>query len=271
VIWYVAIITQRNENYYLPLMVCPGVAALATIIVRRHSFQETGGGGGNFRYTVLAVAAVVAAVFIVYGSVWILFPETLDKARLAEIAHSWVIFIFLTLFSISANTILALGEEFGWRGFLVPQMSKIMPFWRLALLSGLIWSAWHWPMIIWADYRSSSIPPWASVLFFAVDVMLGGIIYAWLRLRSGSLWPAVFLHGIYNTLVQDILGPLFITNRISEWIVGEFGFGGIILDIIIVALLWKDIQRLNQEQRQNVALIPIDRESGHLKKRYENA
>lgn len=253
-IWYVAIITQRNDNYYLPLMVCPGIAALVTIIVRRHSFSDIGLRFKNFRYAALAAVAVVAAVFIVYGSVWILFPETLDKARLAEITQSWVIFILVTLFAVCMNIILAVGEEFGWRGFLVPQMGEIMPFWRLALLSGLIWSAWHWPMIIWADYRSSSIPPWTSVLFFTVDVTLGGVIYAWLRLRSGSLWPVVFLHGIYNTLVQDILGPLVITNRMSEWIVGEFSFGGIILDIIILALLWKDIRRLNQEQRQNEAM-----------------
>jgi membrane protease YdiL (CAAX protease family) len=41
----------------------------------------------------------------------------------------------------------ALGEEIGWRGFMIWEMRKIMPFWAIGISSGLIWAVWHWPAI----------------------------------------------------------------------------------------------------------------------------
>jgi membrane protease YdiL (CAAX protease family) len=215
-IWYIVIITQRNDNYYLPLMYCPGVAALVTILVCKHSFQETGLRLKNSRYICLAFVIIVVASLLVYGFVWLTNPGALDTNQLNTILHSWIGSLLAFIFLLMLNTILAFGEEFGWRGFLVPQMSKIMSFWKVALLSGLIWATWHWPLIIWSDYKSSTIPPWASLLFFSVDVTLGSVAYAWLRLRSDCLWPAVILHGTYNTVIQDVLNPLVINTPVTE-------------------------------------------------------
>jgi uncharacterized protein len=39
----------------------------------------------------------------------------------------------------------AAGEEIGWRAFLVPELAKVLPFTGVALVSGLIWAAWHYP------------------------------------------------------------------------------------------------------------------------------
>jgi len=39
----------------------------------------------------------------------------------------------------------ALGEEIGWRGFLVPQLASVTSFTKTALISGLIWAVWHYP------------------------------------------------------------------------------------------------------------------------------
>jgi hypothetical protein len=41
-----------------------------------------------------------------------------------------------------------------------------------------------------------------------------------------------------------VLNPLVIHTPVTEWTLGEFGFGGIILDLIILAILWKDIRKL---------------------------
>lgn len=40
----------------------------------------------------------------------------------------------------------AAGEEIGWRGFLVPELAKGLPFTAVALVSGIIWAAWHYPI-----------------------------------------------------------------------------------------------------------------------------
>ena len=48
----------------------------------------------------------------------------------------------------------ALGEELGWRGFLVPELARSTSFHRVALVSGGIWAAWHAPLIVFADYNA---------------------------------------------------------------------------------------------------------------------
>jgi uncharacterized protein len=52
----------------------------------------------------------------------------------------------------------ATGEEIGWRGFLVPELAKILPFSGVALVSGLIWASWHYPITA-IVYRDAGLPP----------------------------------------------------------------------------------------------------------------
>ena len=50
------------------------------------------------------------------------------------------------------------GEEIGWRGFLVPELAKVLPFTGVALVSGLIWASWHY-LITAVVYRNAGLPP----------------------------------------------------------------------------------------------------------------
>ena len=52
----------------------------------------------------------------------------------------------------------ATGEEIGWRGFLVPELAKVLPFTGVALVSGLIWASWHYPITA-VVYRDAGLPP----------------------------------------------------------------------------------------------------------------
>ena len=45
------------------------------------------------------------------------------------------------------NTVFALGEELGWRGFLLPSLLPLGQ-WRAILMSGVIWGIWHAPAIL---------------------------------------------------------------------------------------------------------------------------
>jgi hypothetical protein len=48
------------------------------------------------------------------------------------------------------------------------------------------------PLIVFADYNAGT-PAWYAVPCFAVGVISLSVAFAWLRLRSGSLWPAAIL------------------------------------------------------------------------------
>jgi uncharacterized protein len=59
----------------------------------------------------------------------------------------------------------AAGEEIGWRGFLVPELGRVLPFTGVALVSGLIWAAWHYPSTS-IVYRDVGLPAWFWLLTF---------------------------------------------------------------------------------------------------------
>ena len=117
-----------------------------------------------------------------------------------------------------------LGEEIGWRGFLVPALAERMTFFPMVLTSGLIWSAWHVPSILGTEYTSAA-PAWFTIPCFTVMVISIAGITAWLRLRSGSIWPAVVLHATHNALVQRLFDPMTLETGRGAWFATEFGIG----------------------------------------------
>ena len=56
------------------------------------------------------------------------------------------------------NLVFQGGEEIGWRGLLVPELAKMTSFTKTALISGIVWAAWHMPAIFLADYNSGGTP-----------------------------------------------------------------------------------------------------------------
>ncbi len=99
------------------------------------------------------------------------------------------------------NTFVALGEELGWRGFLYPQLKARFgrkPGW---LLGGVIWGAWHWPLIWLTGYEYGAdyfgFPVIGMLLFCVISVGLG-ILHDRLYEKSGSIWVPSLFHGAIN-------------------------------------------------------------------------
>jgi membrane protease YdiL (CAAX protease family) len=89
----------------------------------------------------------------------------------------------------------ALGEELGWRGFLLP---NLMPLgqWKAILLSGVIWGIWHAPAII----QGLNYPgyPVLGIFMMIVLCVLLGTVLSWLTLNTKSPWAAALGHGALN-------------------------------------------------------------------------
>jgi membrane protease YdiL (CAAX protease family) len=91
----------------------------------------------------------------------------------------------------------ATGEEIGWRGFLVPEFANVLPFTGVALVSGLIWAAWHYP-ITGVVYRGAGLPSWFWLLTFTFVAVAINFAQAWLRLKTDSVWPPIFLSSLWT-------------------------------------------------------------------------
>jgi membrane protease YdiL (CAAX protease family) len=103
----------------------------------------------------------------------------------------------------------AFGEEWGWRGYMMPKLLKLMPKWAAVLLGGVIWGLWHAPIIAMGhnygmDYAGFPI---AGILVMMLTCTAFGSWLAVLRLRTGSVWPCALAHGAFNAVAG--LGSVF--------------------------------------------------------------
>lgn len=145
--------------------------------------------------------------------------------------------------SVAIGTMLgALGEEVGWRGFLLPRLLFLGRM-RASLLVGFLHGAWHLPLILVTPFYHAGGAWWVTVPLFLVALTLGGPVYGWLRLASASVWPAALAHRALN-LTWDRFNAATVTERPVEvdWIAGETGFAtvlGLSVLVLLIARLWR--------------------------------
>jgi membrane protease YdiL (CAAX protease family) len=99
-------------------------------------------------------------------------------------------------------------------------------------VSSLIWGVWHFPLILWGGYASSSLP-FVSAGLFLVDILLGGVFVGWLRMQSGSVWVAMFFHAAHNLFLQTAFEVFNKPGPQAEFLGGESG----IIPICVYAVL----------------------------------
>jgi membrane protease YdiL (CAAX protease family) len=256
VFYYLIISTGRLAVgwglYVTGLMWCPGAAALLTCLTLKRSVSSLGWKWGRTKYQMLSYAVPIAYSALAYGCVWTLgFGALGDGAFIGNVKASFgfqalpsglavVLYIlFQGTIGMAGSCSRALGEEIGWRGFLVPELAKTTTFTKTALISGVIWSVWHYPILLFADYNSGT-PWWYGLSCFTVMVIAMSYVFAWMRLRSGSLWTGMFLHASHNLFVQSIFDPLTGDTGQTKYIVGEFGIALTVSSVIFAFIFWRN-------------------------------
>jgi membrane protease YdiL (CAAX protease family) len=93
------------------------------------------------------------------------------------------------------NIFATMGEELGWRGFLLP---KLLPVgqWKAIIISGLIWGFWHAPVI--AQGYNFPLHPFLGIILMMFACVLLSAILSWLYLKTQSPWSAALAHGSIN-------------------------------------------------------------------------
>jgi uncharacterized protein len=212
----------RMGSLVMGLMWCPGVAGLATRLIYQGNLRGIGWGWGKTRYQVAGYLLPLAGGLLVYGITWLTGLGGF-KGALSHRPLPVSLFLLATV-GFLVNAVYALGEELGWRGLLVPELAKVTSFGGTAAISGAVWILYHYPLILFGDYHSAA-PRWWSLLFFTLDIAAASVGFAWLRLRSGSLWTVVILHASHNLFLQEVFDPLTLNRGKTEYWTTEFGLG----------------------------------------------
>jgi membrane protease YdiL (CAAX protease family) len=90
------------------------------------------------------------------------------------------------------------GEEFGWRGYLLPRLVKRLSVVPAVLVVGAIWAIWHWPLL----YQGFVAAPGRELVTTIVGVIYMSVVIGAVYLRTGSLLLAMFLHWNINSMVD---------------------------------------------------------------------
>jgi len=122
---------------------------------RRGSLKGLGWGWGKTRWQVTSWFLPALYVGLAHGAVWAFGFAGFTEAGPGTIA----LFVLKRMaMGLTVGAVLAFGEEVGWQGFLVPRLYKLAGFTRAALGRGIVWSIWHFPLIIGGVYGTTATP-----------------------------------------------------------------------------------------------------------------
>ena len=237
--------------YVAGLMWCPAAAAVASCYIRGVDFAALGLRWGGARYAFLSYFIPFAYAAIAYGLIWILgfgiFPDPNAIAAIAQklgwTVTSPIAFIPLYLLLIGTTQMIssvahALGEEIGWRGLLTPLIVERLGFTRGSIVVGVIWAAWHMPLLLFADYNSGT-PWWFSMPCFCALTIGSSLIMTWFRLVSKSVWPCAILHASHNLLIQGFFTPLTgARGTLTPYAIDEFGVAVPLIIVLFAVGFW---------------------------------
>lgn len=245
----------------LAYMWCPGIAAILASLLTARSFKAIGW-TTRPKWLGLGWLIPIAYAAIAYGLVWITglggVPRDtfIPRARFTlgmPTQAGWLIIVaafgYIAVVAVIPSMIAALGEEIGWRGFLVPELSNWIGSRGACVASGVVWVLWHMPAILWHGYGAEGTPKTYQVACFTAMVMSSAMVLGWLRLKSGSIWPTALVHATHNAVIQLFFDHITAPKAYTAWLVGEFGCAMLLPLIPIAWYCMRDLRRAEAPPR----------------------
>ena len=257
-ICYYAILKLNPTSIYIgALMMSPAIAAIITLKLMKRAISSLPWSIKNTKYLKRSYILPAGYITISYILIWVFgfgnlgnqntiaaWSEELGMTGFNTSMVVTVMILLLAVVGVVKNIGSTLGEEIGWRGFFVFELRKVLSFTGTSMVSGLIWSVWHWP-VIWLIYNGSGALFFHLVAFTTMIVAIS-IIMTYYTFKSNSLWPAALFHSVHNIFIQKLFTPITTTNESSSFWIDEYG-----LMIPIVAGVFA-IVFINKARKENV-------------------
>ena len=215
--------TLINTALTAVLMFFPAISVLITRLITREGFKNAMlrfNLKGNVRYYLIGWFGPFVLTLVGTLLYFVIFPSeftlTTYMAQMATLPVSpkmfWIVQLLLMVVAPLLNLVPCLGEEWGWRGYLLPKVAERMKFLPTMLLTGFIWGIWHAPIIVAGHNYGMSYPgyPWWGIIAMCVFCIVVGTLFSYVTLKAKSCWPAVFAHGMLNGTAS--IGVLFLAN-----------------------------------------------------------
>jgi membrane protease YdiL (CAAX protease family) len=213
----------------LALMWSPAVASVIARLVLREGFSDVSfrfGGLRTLPWYALGLGVPLAVGILAYGGAWLTGLVGFQGGAGALLVGLVSAATWITIYGF----IFTAGEEIGWRGYMLTRLIDAgVP--RPVLVSGLIWALWHLPLILAGIYAAGPYPALSAVLI-VVSFTSAAYIFARMRLETGSIWPVIFAHSAWNSIIQGPFDGATKGANAALW-TGESG----ILTLIVLVVL----------------------------------
>ena len=131
-----------------------------------------------------------------------------------------------------------LGEEVGWRGFLLLRLGELTSGRRAAVLTGAFHAVLHQPLLLLTTTYQSAGNRWIVVPMVMVTLTMAGVWYGWLRLWSGSIWPVSLSHSAFNNVVEGVGGAAVATSPATmAYVTTETGAATLVIVSLVAGYL----------------------------------
>ncbi len=254
---YFAILKLNPTSIYVgALMMTPALAAFITLKIKKRPITSLPWSLKELSYLKRSYFTPILYVSIAYVFIWLLgFGQLINTEKLIQwsnelgigSSHKTLVILVMVALLLTVGVIknlgATLGEEIGWRGFLIFELRKVMSFKALAIVSGIIWAIWHYPIINLIYGNGDHLLLHMSA--FTIMIIGISIILAYYTFKSNSLWPAAVFHSIHNIYIQKICTPLTISNAKTTFWIDEYGFMIPIVTTIFAIYFWRKAGKEN--------------------------
>ena len=209
-------------------MLCPGIAMLITRFITKEGYGVNGKGflqlgielkNKKWIWYLFAIVSPIVYMDLGVGLLYLIFPQCFNSEMLKvhEVTREtlWM-YPVVGITSTVMVSIGALGEEIGWRGYMIPKLEELFGLKKAIIIGGIIWGIWHFP----ANYMGHNFgtdywgEPWSGFLVFTIYTVFVGALLVLVTKKTGSIWPATFLHAVNNS-GANILSAYFDRSKLT--------------------------------------------------------
>ncbi len=235
-------VDRLGPTVLLSTMLTPMIAALIMrLFVSKEGLK---GSLGFLRSWKHYLAALVAPA--VFFTAVVLIVQALGLGEFAWSQAGWLVYLTLLLKTLP-NIPFTFGEEYGWRGYLLPRLLPLGEV-RATLVVALIWGPWHVPFLL-AGLNYPGVNFWVALLVFGFTVVALSFAYTWFYVASsGSVLVVALLHQSSNTFSDNFWqSPLMSEgSQVAASLVG--GIVMVALVVIVYGLFKRSVRAEDAER-----------------------
>lgn len=227
--------SSKGHILVITMMFIPTISYVITKVIFKNKVDNIRFKIKRLTYALQAYTLPFIYVTVAYFIVWLcgFYNDT----------FGWLLLLSGILATL-INVLVVIGEEIGWRGFLLNELSKRISPLKAAIIVGFIWSTWHIPGLIFTDYSSTS-NLLIGIPSFIISLTMLSIPMAFYVFKSKSIIPAILMHASHNALIQTLYEPMSVQTPYSDLLKDETGLIFMLVSAVVGVYFGFKLKEIN--------------------------